>query len=144
MLESNTIEGEYRLNPGDEAAFGFSCLGLDTEENILNIHEILTRHLKVKWSGKYRTCNVCVGNYVAPQWKDVPKLMKGYTYKLLNYNSWEAHNEFQKIHPFQDFNGRVGRLIWLSKAIHEGYFVEIPFLQKYYYQTLERYHKDGG
>jgi len=33
-------------------------------------------------------------------------------------NSWEAHNKFEAIHPFQDLNGKVGRLIWLSKAIN--------------------------
>lgn len=60
-------------------------------------------------------------------WRTLPKL-----------DAWEAHNRFQKIHPFEDLNGRTGRLIWLHKAIDEGYTGRIGFLHAYYYATLSR------
>jgi Fic family protein len=51
-------------------------------------------------------------------------------------DSYEAHVRFEKIHPFQDGNGRIGRAIWLKKALNEGYDYRISFLHKFYYQTL--------
>lgn len=138
MLESNRIEGEDRLNPNDEDAFNFARAGIDTLEQILDLHRILGEHLKEDWVGKWRQCDVRVGSYYAPDWGKVPYLMKQYVGELSSLSAHEAHNDFEHIHPFKDLNGRVGRLIWLSKAIHEGYDFEIPFLQKYYYQTLAK------
>lgn len=138
MLESNQIEGEDRLNPGDAEAFNWATTGIEVEAHILHCHYLLTEHLSVDWSGKWRTCDVRVGGYIAPRHQLVPGLMERFIAQLHIHrlNSWQAHNAFQKIHPFEDFNGRTGRLIWLSKAMHEGYDFELSFLHKYYYQTL--------
>ena len=139
MLQSNEIEGEPGLNPNDVDVARAACLGFQTLDDILRAHKLLTEHLKVDWSGKWRKINVRVGRFVAPDWSDIPNLMKDFEpyLKVELFDSWKSHNEFEKIHPFQDFNGRIGRLIWLSKAIKEGYNFSIPFLQKYYYQTLK-------
>lgn len=143
MLESNQIEGEDHLNPGDERAFKLALQGFEHENEILECHRILTEHLGVNWSGKYRDCNVRVGSYVAPKWQDVPKLMKEFIDNYHNWDSWETHNRFEKIHSFQDFNGRVGRLIWISKAIHESYDIfRVSFLRMYYYQTLDKFESE--
>lgn len=142
MLESNKIEGENRLNPFDsEVAQAIYALGFEKFEDITGTHKSLTHHLKVSWSGKWRTVNVRVGNYIAPDWSQVPELMAQFWANWNSMDSWEAHNQFEKIHGFQDFNGRMGRLIWLSKAVREGYDFSIPFLHKYYYQTLSHLQK---
>jgi len=140
MFESNHIEGEDRVNPGDIEAVEYAlatddlCLGC-----ILQIHQILGAYLNKPWVGKLRTCAVYVGAYTPPAAIAVPWAMENYCKLLHGMNSWDAHNMFQKIHPFQDLNGRVGRLIWLTKAVNEGYKFKIPFLQAYYYQTLSQY-----
>jgi len=136
-LESNRIEGEDRLNPGDEKAFDFAMQGIETLDDILILHQLLGKHLQKNWVGKWRECNVKVGQHLPPKWKKIPYLMKRYIEVFPYCNSYQAHNDFELIHPFQDLNGRVGRLIWLSKAVEEGYNFSIPFLQKYYYQTLQ-------
>lgn len=155
MRASNAIEGELepgfveingrqrtegRLNPGDiEACTAFLKLKKITLKDILTVHSVLARYLNVPWSGKLRDCNVRVGKYIAPDWKLIPKLASEFIEKLPSMYSWEAHNAYEKLHIFQDLNGRTGRLIWLWKARQEGYKFDLPFLQAYYYQTLEFY-----
>ena len=141
MLESNKIEGEDRINPGDIEAVKCALAGINTVEEILQLHNIVGKYLKENWVGKFRSCNVVVGEYRPPHFTKVPDLMKQYVKNLPKLKSWETHNELEKIHPFEDLNGRVGRLIWLSKAVEEGYNFEIPFLNLYYYQTLDNYEK---
>jgi len=141
MLESNTIEGESRINPGDiEAVESALPNNIMMIEDILEIHSILGEYLKEDWVGRFREVNIRVGdNTDFPEAKKVPPLMEAYMFNFDKMDSWEAHNRFEKIHPFRDLNGRMGRIIWLMKALKEGYRFGIPFLQMYYYQTLERY-----
>jgi len=138
MLESNAIEGEDGLNPNDLIAAKM-VVGLDSLKDILVAHRLLTEHLNVDWGGKWREVEVKVGDYSAPPPEHIERLMYDYWIDFYHMDSYRAHNEFEIIHPFQDFNGRVGRLIWLSKAVKEGYNFSIPFLQKYYYQTLSQF-----
>lgn len=139
MLESNAIEGEYRINPGDGEAFAFALKSrIDNLDYILELHHILGRHLDKPWVGRWRTCNVKVGSYFPPKAIEVPEMMRWYIKSYPAWDSYEAHNQFENIHPFRDLNGRVGRLLWLNKAVKEDYDFTIPFLQKYYYQTLSK------
>jgi len=142
MSESNSIEGEYRLNPGDMEALDYATTrGIYIISDILNIHKLLGDYLKKPWVGKLRTVNVHVGLHVPPNWQELPLRIEEYITNYPQMDSWTAHNEFEKLHPFQDLNGRVGRLIWLSKAVTEGYNFQTGFLQQYYYQTLNKYEK---
>jgi len=147
MRESNAIEGEFedggvrgRLNPGDIEAVHLilGCKKL-TLERLLKVHEKLGEYLEAGWVGKVRHVDVRVGAYKAPKWQNVPGLINDYIEKYPKMDSFEAYNEFEMIHPHQDLNGRVGRLLWLKKALKEGYAFGIPFLQKYHYQCLDNF-----
>ena len=143
-IESNTIESELDVHPDQIMATmcAIKLGGIQSEERLLGLHKMMTAHLNVPWSGKYRTIQVTVDKHVPPDPFMVPFRMQNFFLDLPEMDAWTAHNVFEDIHPFQDFNGRMGRLIWLSKAWKdEKYRMEIPFLHMYYYQTLRHHHK---
>ena len=140
MIHSNEIEWEKWINPWDiEAAIYTIRNWINWIDDILKIHNILWGYLKQDRVWDFRKCNVIVWSYIAPDYTKVPNLMSEYFEKYNNMNSWKAHNEFEKIHPFQDLNGRVWRLIRLYKSYKVWYRFEYNFLHRYYYETLKYY-----
>ena len=58
----------------------------------------------------------------------------------------DSHYEFERIHPFQDGNGRVGRLIALKECLRFGI---VPFIiedtkKMYYYRGLAEWNQEKG
>lgn len=80
--------------------------------------------------------DVIIGNYIPPK-GGIGVVNRLNT--LLNHinimTPWEAHCEYESIHPFQDGNGRSGRALWLHMM---GGIDKAPlgFLHTFYYQTL--------
>lgn len=58
----------------------------------------------------------------------------------------EFHVRFEKIHPFQDGNGRVGRLIMFKECLKHNI---VPFiieddLKMFYYRGLKEWNHENG
>lgn len=58
----------------------------------------------------------------------------------------DYHHQFEKIHPFQDGNGRVGRLIMFRECLKHNI---VPFIideqhKQYYYRGLREFSKTRG
>ena len=123
-----------------------------TEEMIKEFHRILknaTTDSKKDWFavGNYKKLPNTVGELKTSSPKNVERDMK----KLLEwYNSLdkvvieeviEFHARFEKIHPFQDGNGRIGRLIAFKECLKNNI---IPFIildkdKLFYYRGLKEY-----
>ncbi len=101
-----------------------------TNKHILKTHRILLRTLNPKIAGKYRDCSVQVGGYLAPPpekvLENMEKFLELVNNKRVKFNPKEkakyckrVHINFEKAHPFEDGNGRVGRLIlnWQRKQM---------------------------
>ncbi len=123
------------------------------ENDLLKAHKLMMQDL-VSNSGKYRVDGVGIFDgekvvHVAPQAKRVPELMANLFEWLKTSDihplikSCVFHYEFEFIHPFQDGNGRLGRL-WQTVILKEWkeIFAWLPVEtlikenQKEYYNAL--------
>ena len=128
-----------------------------SEAIIKELHHILkqgTKDSTLSWFavGDYKKRPNMVGGLETAKPKDVSARMKNL---LAGYEAIEAvsindiirfHWEFERIHPFQDGNGRVGRLIALKECLRHGI---VPFLieddkKLYYYRGLAEWEREEG
>jgi len=123
-------------------------------DDLLMAHKMLMGEILTK-AGSFRMSNVGVGGeegvvHVAPPYDRVPQLM-GDLFDWLSstdihplIKSSVFHYEFEFIHPFEDGNGRMGRL-WQSLILYnwKSIFSAIPIesvikeSQQGYYDALE-------
>lgn len=128
-----------------------------SEDIIKQLHFILkhdTKDSMLDWFavGEYKKRANTVGGRETSKPSEVPKHMAAL---LEKYNAKTKvtiediiafHAEFEHIHPFQDGNGRVGRLIVLKECFHHNI---IPFIiedskKQYYYRGLSEWENEKG
>ncbi len=128
-----------------------------TEEIIKKLHFILkhdTKDSTLDWFavGEYKKQANVVGGRETTRPKDVPARMKALleSYNVKSEVTIEDiiafHAAFEQIHPFQDGNGRVGRLVALKECLRFGI---IPFLiedskKAFYYRGLSEWENEKG
>ena len=168
IFETNTIGIEKEvLNVDDviETANHFRCIDMIidraklslTEKIIKELHLILkngTSDSRKDWFavGNYKKLPNEVGGMETALPEEVVNKMK----KLLSeYNNkgeknfediLDFHVKFERIHPFQDGNGRVGRLIMFKECLKYNI---VPFiiednLKMFYYRGLKEWDNEKG
>ncbi len=168
IYETNTIGLEKEtVNIDDiiEAINHFQCFDyilecaddILTEDIIKKIHKILknnTSDSRASWFnvGEYKQKPNMVGDMPTTP----PELVEGEIKKILSKyrentkvamtDILEFHYEFERIHPFQDGNGRVGRLIIFKECLKHNI---APFIideehKLYYYRGLKEFKNEPG
>ena len=128
-----------------------------SEDIIKQLHQILkqgTKDSTMDWFavGDYKKRANTVGGRETAKPKDVPAkiraLIKKYegSDKLKIQDIIWFHVEFERIHPFQDGNGRVGRLIALKECLRHSI---VPFIiedskKMFYYRGLSEWDREKG
>lgn len=128
-----------------------------TEDVIKQLHRILkqsTRDSALAWFtvGDYKKRANTVGGRETAKPKDVSARMQALlsAYEALETVSIDDiirfHCEFERIHPFQDGNGRAGRLIALKECLRYNI---VPFIiedskKMYYYRGLSEWDTEKG
>lgn len=168
IFETNTIGIEDEVvNVDDivETTNHFRCIDLIidnaekklTEKFIKEIHLILkngTSDSRKEWFavGDYKR----LPNEVGGEETSAPENVEADIKSLLDrYNSKESitlddlldfHYRFEKIHPFQDGNGRVGRLILFKECLRNNIvsFIIEDDLKLYYYRGLKQWRVERG
>ena len=163
IFETHTIgfDGEsVRIDDIIETVNHFRCIDLIieqaerqlTESLIKELHMILktgTSDSRKEWFavGEYkRLPNEVGGNATSdPEnvHRDIKALLKEYNSKKHKTfeDILEFHQRFEAIHPFQDGNGRVGRLIMFKECLANGFvpFIISDDLKLFYYRGLQEW-----
>lgn len=169
IYETNTVS----MEPGEaanvddiiETVNHFSCFDYMlthadeelTEEMIKEFHRLLKRNTsdeRKDWFrvGEYKARTNVVGGMKtttpAKVGSEMQKLLAGYSRKnkITVQDIIEFHYSFESIHPFQDGNGRVGRIIIFKECLQNDI---MPFIigqehKLFYYRGLKEYNEEKG
>ena len=168
IFETNTIGVEKEvLNVDDviETVNHFHCIDIIidsaravlTEKFIKDLHFILkngTSDSRKDWFavGDYKKLPNEVGGMDTTIPEEVADKMKTL---LMEYNAKDAktfedildfHVKFERIHPFQDGNGRIGRLIMFKECLKNNIvpFIVDDNLKMFYYRGLKEWDNEKG
>lgn len=146
LKESNAIEGEYSKEALDDALQAWLMVSIVNEQIspalIQGIHRRLMKRLNPRIAGQFRKVQVGVmtkGGFkeAIPHEKIIEELKK---LCAVHPKTWREikrwHINFEHIHPFEDGNGRTGRIIMNYQRLRAGLKIRVIHegeeQQKYY------------
>ncbi len=168
IFETNTIgvqDGSINVDDIVETANHFKCIDLAIEQAEYSLSESFIKqlHMILKSGtsdsrkacfavGDYKRFENEVGGNITTEPEDVQKEIRSL---LKEYNSSrektlkeiiDFHYRFERIHPFQDGNGRIGRLIMFKECLRNGItpFIIEDDIKQFYYRGLQEWKTEPG
>lgn len=123
-----------------------------THEFLKELHRILKQDTSDKVIGDYKKTQNYIGNLIpiSPKrvMQEMQKLLDEYASKteIGIEDIIDFHHKFESIHPFEDGNGRVGRLIMFKECLKNGitpFIIDVEH-QAFYYRGLKNYKSQKG
>ena len=128
LIQSNLIEGMSMKYAHDDAMKAWKYIVTVPKLSIgaiLRVHELLASKANPRIAGNLRTVDVWIGGHCR-EYTGRENLLNQLQNFVENVNttivvqrgmdkdqtSIDCHVEFEDIHPFEDFNGRVGRILY--------------------------------
>ena len=168
IFETNTIgvtEGAMKVDDIMETANHFKCIDMvidslsyaPSEAFIKQLHAVLkggTSDSRLDWFavGEYKKFPNEVGGKETTQPDHVACEMRKLLteYNAISEKSFddllEFHYRFESIHPFQDGNGRIGRLLLFKECLRHNIvpFIISDDLKMYYFRGLREWRNEKG
>lgn len=168
IFETNTVgfeNGAVNVDDVVETANHFRCIDMVIDNAMYTLSETFIKrlHLTLKnGTSDSRKDWFAVGEYkhipneVGGRDTTAPEEVESEIFKLLSdYNAVSNHtleqiiafhHDFECIHPFQDGNGRIGRLILFKECLKNNI---VPFIIEYdlkmvYYRGLHEWNREHG
>lgn len=166
IYETRSVTGEaVRVDDVIETVNSFELFdamidGYDqpiTAETLRTYHRILkagTADARREWFavGAWKRVANVVGSRATTRPEHVERAIEG----LLNWTPppgsmtfedvCDFHHAFESIHPFQDGNGRVGRIVMFQQCLQNGImpFIVLDAQKEFYYRGLAEYEDEPG
>lgn len=150
LKESNAIEGEHSEEALQDSIQAWRYAKKHkshiNKKIILGVHRNLMKRLNSRIAGKFRNVQVGVntkeGFKEAIHWARIHDELNQLcnqavypVYMMEMIKDW--HIQFEHIHPFEDGNGRVGRILMNIQLINEG----LPLLIIHTGEEQQKYYK---
>ena len=154
IFETRTVDGHARLADIQDATTHFRLFDamLDTAEEPLSPELLLSFHEVLKQGTEQAASDPIFAPGV---FKALPNEVPGQVASLIGrYEGGprtfedivDFHYRFERIHPFQDGNGRIGRMVLFKECLRNGV---LPFIvpddrKHFYYRGLANYEDEPG
>jgi|SRR3990172_4162377 len=154
IIESNRIEDVHEIRAHNDATKAFNYAMTQetmTIKAVKHIHFMLMRRINPRIAGQFRTCAIYIGgkridNVDEFQLEDTLEDMNASTVHAVGKLTTEEfeqmtkddHVRFEAVHPFEDGNGRVGRILYNWHRLKLGLPLHVIHADQYLFGESEQ------